>query len=170
MNFRPELLAKVLAGVKTQTRRPAKADHDSIKERSVTLEFMTAGMRYGDICEVRTTSGRTVYKVGKDYAACPGRGKSQLGRIKIVQIRREDVRTISREDVAAEGFQCRHDFFKVWVGFYDPKALNHLLNETDFIRETELDYLNTRPINLYLAWALTFELAPARSGGSERGE
>lgn len=167
MNFKPELLAKVLDREKTQTRRPVKPGQHPGVITDASLEFIPVGNGYGDILNVHTLAGRMVYEVGKDYAACPGRGKHQQGRIRILDIREEDVRTICSEDVIAEGFQDVLEFFKVWCGFYDPLAYKFLCAVNDPLRVDDL--LSDRPDHLYQAWALTFELVNRTQPPSLRG-
>lgn len=171
MNFKPELLAKVLAGEKTQTRRPPKVGDD--------FEYFLIDDYTPDPRGIRkvTHNGRSKWEVGKDYAAAPGRGKHQRGRIMITRIRTEDVRYISHDDVLAEGFTTHADFFKVWCGFYDPKALNmhtEISKESVFDiadrlpQDSRVQYLDDwaaalrkRDAGPYKAWALTFELVKA---------
>jgi NAD-dependent dihydropyrimidine dehydrogenase PreA subunit len=43
------------------------------------------------------------YRIGKDYAVCPGRGVKQVARILLTSIRCERVGDISDEDAVAEG-------------------------------------------------------------------
>lgn len=92
MNFKPELAAKVLAGVKTQTRRAV-----SINERSPWYVFG---------CRVTP---------GKDYAVCPGRGKHAIGRVMVTAVRKERLALISDADAIAEGFSGRDEFFDAWT-------------------------------------------------------
>jgi len=53
---------------------------------------------------------RLLYRAGKDYAVCPGRGKWQVGRYKLLSIRLEYVQDISEGDVIKEGIQTVYDF------------------------------------------------------------
>lgn len=152
MNFKEELLAKVLAGTKTQTRRPVK-DGD---------EFC---VDYSEGSYV-VNSRRTRYHMYQEYAACPGRGKPQQGRIYIDWIKREDVRQISGDDIVAEGFTSAFDFFKVWSGFYDKPMAKMVDNlrarfdggDPDELHRVLSGELWRRPHDLYQAWALTFRL------------
>lgn len=94
MIFRPEHCAKILRREKTQTRRLVR-DGDQV-ERDTT----------GAIVAVRrcTKRGwRDLYVVNYSYAFCPGRGKRQMGRFVITQIRQERVRDIDTFAAAAEG-------------------------------------------------------------------
>ena len=79
MIFKPELVNLILAGKKTQTRRPLFYDI------------------HGKVIPCR-------YKVGKTYAVQPGRGKHQVARIEILEVRRESWGAISEPDAIAEGF------------------------------------------------------------------
>jgi len=94
-------------------------------------------------------------------------------RIELTQIRLEDVRNISHDDVLAEGFKTHADFFKVWCGMYDPKALR-----TEFGKLTVFDVADSLPKDkamqylddwkrlalvkrddsLYQAWVLDFKV------------
>jgi hypothetical protein len=157
---------KVLSGAKTQTRRPVKfmdgyitvPDTLDLYRKVMTAkkkDFNDNGLIYQGF------SSRVRFEVGKTYAVQSGRGQKGVARIEVLSIRQEDVREISRADVAAEGFANRHDFFKTWVSMHDPSASDGLANDTDFIQMTEVDFLNKRPAERYLAWALTFKLVVA---------
>lgn len=88
MIFRPELCKKILAGTKTQTRRPIKADAD---------------------CR---------YQPGKSYALQPGRAKQAIGRITIDAVRIERLGDLSIKDAKREGFITIADFFAYWHDLY----------------------------------------------------
>lgn len=100
MNFKPELLAKVLAGTKTQTRR--------IKKPGEELYLLKG-------CDaVHTPKMHLKWKSGNTYAAAPGRGKHGQGFIMIKHIRYEPVSAITEADARAEGFANRDEFFAAW--------------------------------------------------------
>lgn len=88
MNFKPELCELVLKGSKTVTRRPV-ADRTE--------------------CQ---------YKEGRDYAICPGRGKSQLGRMVVHSVRQERLGWIDDEEAVLEGFADREAFIAYWMKLY----------------------------------------------------
>lgn len=167
MNFKPELLAKVLAGQKTQTRRPVKPGQYSFRAPGGIAVKTSDGREHSyPLSLIMSEKGRYVYELFKDYAACPGRGKLQQGRIRILNIRREDVRNISHEDALAEGFENELGFWQVWTGFYDKPGVRIMDNlwsrieggdMDDLIRIAKLK-LADRPAHLYDAWALTFEV------------
>lgn len=104
MNFRPELAAKVMAGEKTQTRRLV-----SHNPRSPWWHVECG------------------YKVGRDYAVCPGRGKHAIGRIRITETMQLRLGgTLSLADAQAEGFASRDEFRLAWIdinGGYDSHAM-----------------------------------------------
>jgi len=139
MQFTQESIDKILAGEKDQTRRPVKPGD--------TAYFDDDTNSY-----VVFRNGRLKWKVGKIYAVCPGRGKHQVARIRILDVSREDVRRISAEDAMAEGFETRSDFFIVWCSFYDPQGIWTWEDRAAYIP------LESRPSHLYDAWALVFEL------------
>lgn len=165
MNFKPELLAKVLAGEKTQTRRPVKPEHFY----GAPEGKFTPGGVYRKSKDPLTPHG-AVWHLNQDYAVCPGRGKKQVGRIRIISIRCEDVRNISVDDARAEGFEGPGEFLNAWCGFYDkrarwefdPQRVDYWIN-TGKRRElvgwdTVLKIISARPAELYQAWVIAFEL------------
>jgi hypothetical protein len=122
--FRPELAAKIGAGEKTQTRRPIKPDEATCR-----------------------------YKVEHSYAVQPGRGKAQVARIVVTDVRQERLGDISRDDAKREGFKRK--------GFGDPDAFKAYWSEMyGGIDEDQL------------VWVISFELdrdtprflAPAQPG------
>lgn len=93
MNFSPDMARAVLAGRKTETRRPVKPGED-----------------------------RCRYRPGHDYAVCPGRGQAAVGRIVVVHVERQVLGEVRQEDAIAEGFRGRHPiaaFARKWLDLYD---------------------------------------------------
>ena len=145
MQFKPELAEKILTGEKWQTRRLVKPSD----KLGSTLEIGDTVYR----------NGRLHWRVGDTYAVQPGRGKPAIARIKILRIRREDVRDISFEDAIAEGFSNALNFLRVWCSFYAPKGI-------DFIKmpvNEGVDYINDCPDPLYDAWVFDFCLVENHS-------
>lgn len=153
----------VIEGKKTQTRRPLRIGD--------TMPAMSAVLHE----QVRSANGHIRYEVGRTYAVQMKRGTRTLyydvcadgsyiiqpsnktnaaiqglteARIKIVELRREDVRDISEDDAKAEGFSGRGAFWDVWWKFYDPIVVT-MPGEVPVV---------DRPAELYQAWALTFEV------------
>lgn len=156
---------KVLSGEKTQTRRIVKPGDAFTTPLSMgiigphrgrvvtTLPNYARPPRGFDNIYSVMNGKRTVYQVGKTYAVQSGRGQKAVARIRILSIKREDVREISDEDVKAEGFESRVTFFKVWCDMHDSEVLKHPM---EWVMENA--YLWLRPAECYEAWALTFEV------------
>jgi hypothetical protein len=103
MNFRPELADKILAGEKTVTRRLVRDNPASPWSR--------AG------CSLQ---------LGRDYAICPGRGKPQIGRVRVLDVRQEPLGWLDDAEARREGFADAATFeqaFGAINGSYDPGAL-----------------------------------------------
>lgn len=133
---------KVLDGTKTQTRRLRKPGQYWATNSDDTY-IHTAVLR-----DKFTDNRAIVYAVGKTYAVQPGRGKCAVARIKLLEIRRVDVRKMTSADVIAEGFSSQDEFIRTWAAMHDKS-----LDQTNLYF-----YLNNRPLARYDAWALTFEL------------
>jgi hypothetical protein len=172
MLFKPELIEKIVHGKKTQTRRPVKAG-ESLRQ----IENPHGGYKPLGVYQ----NNRAKMLIGRDYAVQPGSAKpgvcwnakfqvwretgpnnrvddvSQMLRIRILDIWREDVRDISHHNAVAEGFSTgRVGFWRTWCGFYDPAIVPMLTNSIyDSNARAEL---RKRPDELYQAWAYTFEV------------
>jgi hypothetical protein len=113
MLFKPELVAKVLEGQKTQTRRLWREGDMAIK----------AGLLYEQTEDSPIKFVRRVTKSGKtrmhravksDYALQPGRGKPGVARIRLDAIRLEHLQDITQQDAQAEGFAGVDEFKSYW--------------------------------------------------------
>lgn len=101
MIFRPKLAEAILAGRKTETRRPAKfeqVDAGTANEHSRWLP-----------CR---------YKPGKTYAIQPGRGKKGIGRLRVLEVRNGYMHELDDGAIRAEGFSSRAEFERVWREIY----------------------------------------------------
>lgn len=160
---------KVLSGEKTQTRRLIK---------SGCHEYRSGWDVIRATVDERGLTHTKLWTVGHTYAVQPGRGKAAVARIRITDIRLEDVRCISVDDLKAEGFarpfnqnsESRWDFLKVWTQmhdstfkfWFDPSRVDYgykigRKSETcgwEHLQQTIMD----RPAERYQAWAITFEL------------
>lgn len=156
---------KVLSGEKTQTRRLVKPDQRHFKVWGHRTKKELAQTMQGIAQEMMMDKKRVIYQVGKTYAVQPNRGKTAMGRIKLLEIRQEDVRKITREDAIADGFTGEREFLEAWCTMYDPvmAGWEYILSTGDSL----IDYSSnsewwetvlSRPDNLYQAWVLTFEL------------
>lgn len=85
MIFKPELVEKILAGEKTETRRLEKLGQTQCR-----------------------------YVSGRDYALQPGRTRRAVGRIAITDVRRERLGEITHEGALREGFPTVREFLAYW--------------------------------------------------------
>lgn len=147
---------KVLRGEKTQTRRLVK-----LGDYHVPVSESVFNARH-----------RLRFATQTERAAQPGRGKCGIAIIRILEIRREDVREISETDARAEGFPSVMDFLQTWTWIHDP-AMHFAFSEDDqryhYWAGRQLRWQSgddadiyamicKRPPERYNAWPLTFEL------------
>ena len=102
---------KVLDGSKSQTRRVIDPHEMAVRGK-------------GNRIEAIITHGREKWRVGKTYAVQPGRGKKQVGRIRITSIRQQRLDRISPQDSIAEGFSSRQDFLHTWDKIHGSASRN----------------------------------------------
>lgn len=102
-------LPLVLTGKKSQTRR---------------LVGASDAARYADDGSIAAVivGGRQKWTVGKTYAVQPARGKPQVARIEVTELRREIVAHISDADALAEGFASRDAFLDTWQSIHGASA------------------------------------------------
>lgn len=80
-------------------------------------------------------------------------------RYTITNIRCEDVRNISKSDGLAEGFLSdKIGFWEIWTELHDDR-INKIIQTTEISQVRTI--LKARPLNIYLAWALTFKIKEA---------
>lgn len=97
MNFQPELAAKVVRGEKTVTRRQV-----SLNPRSPW---------WVERCGYQPGGGP-----GGSYAVCQGRGKGPaVGRIVVLDVRRERLGALDHAEAHAEGFDSPVAFALAWA-------------------------------------------------------
>lgn len=95
MIFRPELVERILAGEKTETRRVVKEGETECR-----------------------------YEPARDYAVQPGRRRRSVGRIAITEVGREKLGEITHEGAQREGFSSVRAFLDYWRrlhGSVDPE-------------------------------------------------
>ena len=123
MIFRPELARAVVRGKKTATRRLVKGDED-----------------------------RCRYRVGRDYAVCPGRGREAIGRLRVTDVRSELLGVMSQRDAIREGFRTRADFADYWMRLHYPSYMRrHPDGPADEVLELWQDRYGDR-----LVWVIEF--------------
>lgn len=119
MQFTRENAEKVMAGTKTQTRRPVKNGE----------KFYSSFL--GLPAKVIDANGRIKWQEGRTYSVQPGRGKSGIGKIRLIHIERERLQDITGGDCIAEGIaatpgkslwhediQLKLAYFRLWDSIY----------------------------------------------------
>jgi hypothetical protein len=123
MIFRPELIPAVLSGEKTETRRPVSDNPRSPWWRE-----------------------RCKLQPGHTYAACPGRGKSAVARIRVTHwLVQESLYMIDDAGARREGFRSRDAFLAYFA---------RLHGEPPTVEKWSRTFLEQR------VWVVRFELAP----------
>lgn len=161
MLFKPELIERILAGDKTQTRRVVKPN-----ER--LIGFMP-GTRFANcVAIMRDQRPHSIkWQIGRDYSLQPGRGKIGVGtRIRVKRLALDyDVRQISGADARAEGFYTERAFLYVWTSMHDPAVPDYTRISLNASSQWELSYsvdnmtyLASRPAERYRAWVIQFEV------------
>lgn len=93
---------QVLDGTKRQTRRLVKKGDMASHDEKGNIVAVYREVKDWDF-KTKAWRKRLLWKVGKDLAVQPGRGKKSLGRTDPLKaIRRERLREISPEDIFAE--------------------------------------------------------------------
>lgn len=185
MLFKLDLINKIISGDKTQTRRPIKEGEtlttiDGLKtvltpkgriKWQVGRDYAVQYGRGKPMCWIYKVIGKNEYGlVPYDlYQKKRGHGDTDGDfymkawyplRLKLLDIRQEDVRNITKQDAGDEGFPIHRPlipFLEVWSGFYDRPALpiiRKAYGQTPYAHKILLQ----RPDNLYQAYALTFEI------------
>lgn len=95
---------------------------------------------------------RCRYQPGRDYSVQPGRGKSAVGRIDVVDVERQVLGDLTYADAIAEGFRSSADFARYWLRLYDP------LVELDHLNADQVLTLWSERYGRAEVWAITFEL------------
>lgn len=180
MIFKPELITEIVRGEKTQTRRPVKtgevlrqveSPHGGYKPVGVyqnNRAKMLIGCDYAVVPgrgqagilwspEAGVTITRDAYTLVQERTGETLTQGFKPLRIRVLDIRCEDVRKISLEDVEAEGFYKRDEFWEFWCSFYDKPGLAIIAAHKPHNVVVRTGLLE-RPDELYQAWAYTFEV------------
>lgn len=130
---------EVLDGRKRQTRRPVKpwdrAMH--IDKNGRVNRYWHPGVSIHRVVNEGYDRDRTRFEVGKTYAVQPGRGQKSIGRIRLLEIRRERLQEISLEDIEAEGITTPEEFARIWG-----EAITHSWLEVAYERLKKGDLRN----------------------------
>lgn len=141
-------LEALLRGEKTETSRICGLLSDGTGVRGSEAIRYPGGVK--TLCRLsRTDSWTKVWAVGQGYAIQPGRGIAAVGRYRVLDIWQQDVRKLKPEQIAAEGFQKRADFMRIWTWMHDRDMYG--------IHWSGLK-LDGRPNERYLAWRMSIEV------------
>lgn len=133
MIFRPELVAKIKTDDKTMTRRRVKKGEHACR-----------------------------YQGGRDYAVQPGRGQKSVCRIRVTDVRREPLGTITAADARAEGFPDIAGFARYWLHLYHPDPdmrvaiMRPAVHPAAIADEHALEHFTGR-YGMAPVWVITFE-------------
>lgn len=158
-------LDKVLSGEKTQTARIWKdsyrvGDYGNYFDE----DYQHLGAEGIEVLWSVTSSGsRRLCREGQIRSVQPGRGKKGVARIRILKLWKQDVRDYLIDDIRCEGFldseplvaQC--GFFDVWCKMHDMKAYDFGQHNYNYSSEY-LSFISYRPVELYTALCIKFEL------------
>lgn len=148
-------LRVLLTGQKTETSRLALPEPNGETCKGTEMIQYPSGIR--SVMRGADMRWFPKWQVGRDYAIQPARGVKSVGRYRIENIWKQDVRTITPEQLTAEGFinglsgDRFYAFMRVWTLMHDPIGRSRLsLKPTDEWR----DYLDQRDDSLYTAWRM----------------
>ena len=109
MQFSPDMVDAILEGRKTRTTRPI----------TPIPEFDANGVQR---CPYEDAYAPCHYKVGHDYAVCPGRGKLQVARIRVLSVEPwgsvDHIDSADPDHARKEGFDSRKGFLDKWRLLY----------------------------------------------------
>jgi ASCH domain len=95
------------------------------------------------------------YEIGHDYAVQPGRGKSQICRVTILDRRVERLGDLCYEDAVAEGFRSRADFARYWLRLH---AIDKRRHDPAGLSSDEVLALWQARHGATRVWVITFAL------------
>lgn len=149
-------LGQLLRGEKTETSRLSLPLADG--EHIVGREMIQYPMGNKSVMRGTAQGWRIKWQVGKTYAIQPARGVASIGQYRLVDIWQQDVRTLTADQIAAEGFKDgslrsgKVKFFMLWTQMHDKNIAGRFERKPLFI------YLDNRPTEFYLAWRMKIEI------------
>ena len=111
MIFQEELAQKIMAGKKTATRRRMVAG----KPRSPWYRH------------------RCAYKPGQVFTVNPGRGKTNIGKARVISVYPQALGAMTEQDARREGCKSLKHFREVW------KAINKVFNPAELVWVVEFE-------------------------------
>lgn len=139
-------LGALLRGEKTEISRLALPEPDG------TVSIGTETIRFPNgilsVCQGRAMRWIPKWQVGKDYAIQPARGVKSIGRYRIENIWKQDVRTLTSDQIRAEGFGINRAFYDTWCWMHDVQAAKVGIFSNGYA------HLEYRPAERYMAWRM----------------
>lgn len=154
-------LAALLSGKKTETSRIIKpGDYHGLSQGLMIAHWLPS--QQGEwYASVHFGNWKTHFEVGKEYAIQPHRTAKSIGKFKIDRIWRQDVRTLTPEQVKAEGFNSLSDFLIIWCKMHD-KSQNPVVldvNDKPLGDERHKAFMMQHPHpERYQAWRMTIRV------------
>lgn len=136
-------LKALLCGEKTETSRLALPDADG--EHIIGREMIQYPFGKLTVMQGRGMRWIPKWQVGKDYAIQPARGVKAIGRYRIENIWKQDVRTLTPGQLNREGFKNYLSFMQLWTKMHDHEW---------FLKSWRVTDLESRPAELYTAWRM----------------
>lgn len=130
---------------KTQTRRLEKSGQKLVQH---------VGEDGFDLPVVISSAGKRLHYGGQIVAAQPGRNMKGDGRIRIIEIQKQDVRNITNNDARAEGFYHALDFMITWCGMHDIAIgfPGHYPTQTSLISREFFKSVGSGPYASWVDW------------------
>lgn len=150
-------LRQLLNGQKTETSRLALPEPDGTKCAGTEMIAYPNGIMSVQRGATDDSHWITRWQVGKDYAIQPARTVKSIGRFRVDHIWKQDVRTLTDEQVQAEGFKDGLDitgmqaFLRVWTEMHDVIAYARMGHKP---KDQWQNFLDGRDYRLYIAWRL----------------
>lgn len=139
-------LKALLRGEKTETSRLALPDADG--ETTIGREMIQYPFGKLTVMQGRGMRWIPKWQVGKDYAIQPARGVKAVGRYRVDHIWKQDVRTLTSDQIRAEGFGINLAFYDAWCWMHDLQAAKVGIFSNGYA------HLEYRPAELYTAWRM----------------
>jgi hypothetical protein len=140
-------LKSLLTEMKTETSRLALPESDG--EIMIGTEMLRYPNGVKAVCQGRHMRWTPKWVVGQDYAIQPNRGVKAVGRYRIEDIWKQDVRTLSDAQIASEGFLSEVGFLMVWCAMHDKSF------SKEYKRRPRALQMDSRPSELYTAWRMS---------------
>lgn len=140
-------LKQLLMGQKTETSRLALPEPNGTGEYDCEMITFPMGTMAVSLLKKNARNWSHKWVVGKDYAIQPSRTAKSIGRFRVLNIWRQDVRTLTAEQAEAEGFESRLAFLSCWIKMHDPRIYNQW--------QGVLLRVDNRPNEYYSAWRMS---------------